>query len=46
VISLDADLGDIRTHPPGSYAGIVILRPADQPAAVITKAVGDLASLA
>jgi predicted nuclease of predicted toxin-antitoxin system len=46
LISLDLGLGDIRAHPPGSHAGIVILRLADQPAATVTTAISDLASLA
>jgi hypothetical protein len=39
-------LGDIRAYPPGSHAGIVVLRLADQSAATVIKAIGDLASLA
>ena len=46
LISLDTGLGDIRAYPPGSHAGIVILRLADQSAATVTKAIGDLATLA
>jgi hypothetical protein len=46
LISLDVGLGDIRAYPPGSHAGIVILRLADQSAATVIKAIGDLASLA
>jgi predicted nuclease of predicted toxin-antitoxin system len=46
LISLDVGLGDIRAYPPGSHAGIVILRLADQSAATVSKAIGDLASLA
>jgi predicted nuclease of predicted toxin-antitoxin system len=30
LLSLDRGLGDIRTYPPGSHAGIVVLRPEDQ----------------
>jgi len=33
-------------YPPGSHAGIVILRLADHSAATVSKAIGDLASLA
>ncbi len=46
LISLDIGLGDIRAYPPGSRAGIVILRLVDQSAATVTKAIGDLATLA
>jgi len=45
-ISLDLGPGDIRAYPPGSHAGIVIPRLADQSAATVTKAISDLASLA
>ncbi|WP_448639747.1 DUF5615 family PIN-like protein [Geodermatophilus sp. URMC 63] len=30
LITLDRGLGDVRTYPPGSHAGIFVLRPADQ----------------
>ena len=39
-------MGDIRAYPPGSHSGIVVLRPPDQSATTVTKAIGDLASLA
>jgi Domain of unknown function (DUF5615) len=45
LISLDVGLGDIPAYPPGSHAGIVISRLADQSAATIIKAIEDLASL-
>ena len=45
LISLDRGLGDIRAYPPGSHAGIVVLRLTDQPAAAAVKAVSDLAAL-
>jgi predicted nuclease of predicted toxin-antitoxin system len=45
LISLDRGLGDIRAYPPGSHAGIVVLRLTDQSAAAATKAVSDLATL-
>jgi predicted nuclease of predicted toxin-antitoxin system len=45
LISLDVGMGDIRAYPPGSHAGIVILRLADQSAATVLKAIEDLASL-
>ncbi len=37
--------GDIRAYPPGSHAGIVVLRVPDQSAATVTKTISDLASL-
>jgi predicted nuclease of predicted toxin-antitoxin system len=46
LISLDVGLGDIRAYPPGSHAGILILRLADQSATTVIKAIEDLASLA
>jgi predicted nuclease of predicted toxin-antitoxin system len=45
LISLDRGLGDIRAYPPGSHAGIVVLRLTDQSAAAATKAVSDLTTL-
>lgn len=30
IITLDLDFSDIRTYPPGEYAGIIILRPRTQ----------------
>src|SRR5271169_1117290 len=45
LISLDRGLGDIRAHPPGSHAGVVVLRLTDQSAAAATRAVSDLATL-
>jgi predicted nuclease of predicted toxin-antitoxin system len=37
VIMLDRGVGDIRTFPPGSHAGVVVLRPASQdPASILT----------
>jgi predicted nuclease of predicted toxin-antitoxin system len=45
LISLDRGLGDIRAYPPGSHAGIVVLRLTDQSAAASTKAISDLATL-
>jgi hypothetical protein len=45
LISLDLGLGDIRAYPPGSHAGIVVLRVPDQSAATVTKTISDLASL-
>jgi predicted nuclease of predicted toxin-antitoxin system len=45
LISLDRGLGDIRRYPPGSHAGIVVLRLADQSPATVSKAISDLAGL-
>ena len=45
LVSLDRGLGDIRAYPPGSHAGIVVLRLTDQSATSATKAVSDLATL-
>jgi len=45
LISPDRGLGDIRTYPPGTHAGIVVLRLADQSPATVSKAIADLASL-
>jgi predicted nuclease of predicted toxin-antitoxin system len=46
LISLDVGMGDIRAYPPGSHAGIVVLRVTDQSATTVTRAISDLASLA
>ena len=45
LVSLDRGLGDIRTYPPGSHAGIVVLRLTDQSAATASKAISDLTTL-
>jgi predicted nuclease of predicted toxin-antitoxin system len=45
LISLDRGLGDIRRYPPGSHAGIVVLRLADQSPTTVSKAIADLASV-
>jgi predicted nuclease of predicted toxin-antitoxin system len=37
VITLDRGVGDIRSFPPGSHAGVVVLRPVSQdPASILT----------
>jgi predicted nuclease of predicted toxin-antitoxin system len=46
LITLDQGMGDIRAYPPGSHAGIVVLRLADQSATTVIRAINDLASLA
>ncbi|SFF54427.1 DUF5615 family PIN-like protein [Blastococcus tunisiensis] len=38
LITLDRGLGDIRTYPPGSHAGILVLRPSDQSAWTVAAA--------
>jgi hypothetical protein len=43
LISLHVGLADIRAYPPGSHAGIVVVRLTDQSATAVSKAVGDLA---
>lgn len=45
LISLDRGMGDIRSYPPGSHVGIIVLRLADQSAASVTSAINDLADL-
>jgi predicted nuclease of predicted toxin-antitoxin system len=45
LISLDRGLGDIRTYPPGSHTGIVVLRLTDQSAASVSQAISDLTDL-
>jgi predicted nuclease of predicted toxin-antitoxin system len=35
LLTLDRDFGDIRTYPPESYAGIVVLRPKRQDKAAV-----------
>jgi predicted nuclease of predicted toxin-antitoxin system len=40
LISLDVGLGDIRAYPPGSHAGIVVLRLTDQSAAGAVRSAG------
>ena len=46
LITLDQGMGDIRAYPPGSHAGIVVLRLTDQSAATVNQALADLANLA
>lgn len=52
LITLDRGLGDIRAYPPGSHAGILVLRPPDQSVPAVTGmltelvAAQDLATLA
>lgn len=46
LITLDRGMGDIRAYPPGSHAGIVVLRLADQSAPAVKEAVTELANWA
>lgn len=43
LITLDRGLGDIRAFPPGSHAGIVVLRLADQSASSTLSALEEIA---
>jgi len=50
LVTLDRGLGDVRAYPPGSHAGVLVLRPADQSAASVETLVhqlltGDLEAL-
>lgn len=42
LITLDRGFGDIRRHPPGTHAGVIVLRPGDQLASTVTAALRDL----
>jgi predicted nuclease of predicted toxin-antitoxin system len=44
LITLDRGLGDLRAYPPGSHAGIVVLRLTDQSAPAVSDAVAELAN--
>jgi predicted nuclease of predicted toxin-antitoxin system len=44
VITLDRGFGDIQRYPPGSHAGILVLRIDDQSAAAVIEALGALAT--
>jgi len=46
LITLDRGMGDIRAYPPGSHAGIVVLRLTDQSAPAVNDAITELANLA
>lgn len=46
LITLDRGMGDIRAYPPGSHAGIVVLRLTDQSAPAVDDAVTELANFA
>jgi predicted nuclease of predicted toxin-antitoxin system len=42
LITLDRGLGDVRAYPPGSHAGILVLRPPDQSAPTVTSMLAGL----
>ena len=42
VVTLDRGFGDIRRYPPGSHAGILVLRVDDQAAPAVARAVEQL----
>jgi predicted nuclease of predicted toxin-antitoxin system len=44
LITLDRGLGDLRAYPPGSHAGIVVLRLTDQSAPAVDEAITELAT--
>ncbi len=46
LITLDRGMGDIRAYPPGSHAGIVVLRLADQSASAVNDVVTEQANWA
>lgn len=43
LLTLDRGLGDVRTYPPGSHAGVVVIRVDSQSPRVVTEAVERLA---
>lgn len=43
LITLDRGVGDVRAYPPGSHAGIVVLRLTDQSAQAVGDAIAELA---
>jgi predicted nuclease of predicted toxin-antitoxin system len=42
LITLDRGLGDIRAYPPGSHAGILVLRPSDQSARTVAAVLAEV----
>ncbi len=42
VVTLDRGFADVRTHPPGSHAGIIVLRVEDQSPPAIVREIEDL----
>jgi predicted nuclease of predicted toxin-antitoxin system len=42
LITLDRGFGDIRRYPPGTHAGIAVMRCADQSTAAVERALTDL----
>lgn len=45
IVTLDLDFSDIRTYPPGSYHGIVVLRPRTQAKPVVLALMSQLIPL-
>ncbi|HEY1344811.1 MAG TPA: DUF5615 family PIN-like protein [Streptosporangiaceae bacterium] len=46
LITLGRGMGDIRSYPPGSHGGIVVLRLTDQSAPAVSEAISELANWA
>ena len=44
LITLDRGLGDLRSYPPGTHAGIVVLRLTDQSAPAVRNAITELSN--
>jgi len=42
LITLDRGIGDIRTYPPGTHAGVLVLRPSDQSAGSVLRLLSQL----
>lgn len=42
LLTLDRGIGDIRSYPPGSHAGVVVLRPTSQDPASISELISRL----
>jgi predicted nuclease of predicted toxin-antitoxin system len=44
LVTLDRGMGDMRAYPPGSHAGILVLRPATQSAASVAALIEEVLS--
>jgi predicted nuclease of predicted toxin-antitoxin system len=44
LVTLDRGMGDLRAYPPGSHAGIIVLRLTDQSAPAVGNAITELAN--
>jgi predicted nuclease of predicted toxin-antitoxin system len=42
LVTLDKDLGDLRSFPPGTHPGIIVMRLGDQSAPRVTTVLGNL----